>query len=789
MAPRLNKRQQREHEELELLAGPSFRPEDEASDEDELELPSRGGFAATSVYDFLQNKKKKKKSTISSSQNLPSTVVRSPPSPEASSPTSAVKTSGHATPRSEKKVAKKAKAKARKSEADEIDQALAELSLKHPELPASTVTATTSTARTALQTLATLLSVSAAHLDPDAELRKFFGAKVIQASKTDATGSRRHRTERSCLTRPQDTWWPSQLREGLSIRQLSPEERTTADTRHGWTGALPGEKWWTVEYSQRYKSVTKGFMQIVMSASPDGFDAVLQRLCWHADTLLQLSEVYRHREEYATSVDFVDRAIFTYERALLGAFNFSTGNNRLDFDRVESRPFFLAIHRQTTDLQRRGCFRTAFEFARLLYSLDPWTDPHGALLHLEFLALRSGMEDWLLRVWDAFTMLAERDPSALVKRANPTLLPGWSYSHALALHMMEKKKHTSHDESTAALVEAMHSFPSVVPFLADKLDVQLPQDMLLLPEMEILTRYEPLLGTSQTMIHMLSRLYAQRSHTVWKEYSAWFLSTAIASFPAGTPVQPTPRRHAMLALYSQTAPLRYAVFRHIMVLGPSCRSLLAFFPQSITRLHSYACDLLPPPTSLSRYNQAYFMGVRDIGRSRREREADDRRVAQIIPDPVLRRRMQLWFDENPDVVPGGFLQFARLAAFRPQEEFDDFLAGALGQWLNRPAGNAGGMPGQMPGDEPMVNIDELPNPQVDFAGAEDRAAAEPPFQINDDEEIFDEENVKRMSPRYNTDLLLQPLPVRVIRNLLGMFWGGGAATQEDESSNDEGGAA
>ena len=50
----------------------------------------------------------------------------------------------------------------------------------------------------------------------------------------------------------------------------------------------------------------------------------------------------------------------------------------------------------SSDLQRRGCVRTAFEFARLLYALDPWTDPHGALLHLEFLAIKSGMEEWML---------------------------------------------------------------------------------------------------------------------------------------------------------------------------------------------------------------------------------------------------------------------------------------------------------------------------------------------------------------------------------------------------------
>lgn len=50
--------------------------------------------------------------------------------------------------------------------------------------------------------------------------------------------------------------------------------------------------------------------------------------------------------EHSTASDFIDRALFSYERAFVGAFNFTAGGNRLDFDRVENRPFFLALHRQ-----------------------------------------------------------------------------------------------------------------------------------------------------------------------------------------------------------------------------------------------------------------------------------------------------------------------------------------------------------------------------------------------------------------------------------------------------------
>ena len=86
---------------------------------------------------------------------------------------------------------------------------------------------------------------------------------------------------------------------------------------------------------------------------------------YHADTLLQLADIYRQQEgffirfvafyftklintiEHSRNADFLSRALFAYERAFIGTSlaSFSTGNSRLDFNRVENRPFYLAIAR------------------------------------------------------------------------------------------------------------------------------------------------------------------------------------------------------------------------------------------------------------------------------------------------------------------------------------------------------------------------------------------------------------------------------------------------------------
>lgn len=58
------------------------------------------------------------------------------------------------------------------------------------------------------------------------------------------------------------------MREGLKLRALSREEITEKERRCGWGEAgvsLEGERWWTVEYSKRYKGVTLSFMRTVLS--------------------------------------------------------------------------------------------------------------------------------------------------------------------------------------------------------------------------------------------------------------------------------------------------------------------------------------------------------------------------------------------------------------------------------------------------------------------------------------------------------------------------------------------
>jgi hypothetical protein len=69
---------------------------------------------------------------------------------------------------------------------------------------------------------------------------------------------------------------------------------------------------------------------------------------------------------------------------------------RLDFARPENRELWLAGYQYIKSLTMKGTYRTAFEWAKLLLSLDPEDDPYCIILMIHNLALRAHEFQYLL---------------------------------------------------------------------------------------------------------------------------------------------------------------------------------------------------------------------------------------------------------------------------------------------------------------------------------------------------------------------------------------------------------
>lgn len=130
---------------------------------------------------------------------------------------------------------------------------------------------------------------------------------------------------------------------------------------------------------------------------------------------------------------------------------------------------------------------TAFNFAKLLFSLDPQGDPHGAAFWLDFLAVKSGNSAWLLSMF-------EQDEQAAVAFDG---YPGMAYAKALALRTREiQTKSKDRSASEVALQAAIWTFPQVVPLLADKIGASLPAGV----------RSHPLLAVEAGYMYVLPAL-------------------------------------------------------------------------------------------------------------------------------------------------------------------------------------------------------------------------------------------------------------------------------------------
>lgn len=110
----------------------------------------------------------------------------------------------------------------------------------------------------------------------------------------------------------------------------------------------------------------------------------------------------------ALAAELCERALFTFGRVTTSAFrqDIENGRARFDFRRPENRQFWLAGYHYLRSLIRKGTYRTALEWAKLLYALDP-QDPYAMRHYIHFLALRAYESKWLIDFLDQMALVAD----------------------------------------------------------------------------------------------------------------------------------------------------------------------------------------------------------------------------------------------------------------------------------------------------------------------------------------------------------------------------------------------
>lgn len=586
MSSRALRKLQREQEhQKHLIISDKVHAQDDESEQDDAPAPK-----ALNAFDMLNevdDEDEDDKAHVISSEDDNDTI----PNPKTvleeakPAPSDAVKGKSKSKKKKSKKKSKvaenvrntdkPAQDTSRASQLDEIDLALKALSTKANDDPSAFIRVQINEANLQLYRL---LAVESKHLNALNEMKRLFGNAVLEnEDETEGTPRRRGRGPQqldlgAALAGRHSPASRGQGLAGLALRRnpfiLGKEEWPKATS--GGLGMELVEKMedGTIEcrfvHSTVYQDVQRQFETCVESMDPQRMIQMLQYNPYHISTLLQVSEIAKQQGDHSVSGDLLERALFSFGRAVHSSFTIALaeGKARLDFRRPENREFWLAAWRYTNNLGQRGTWRTAYEWAKLILSIDPEGDPFCVALLIDQVALRGGQSDHFLQLSSCSFF---RDDLWKTR-------PNIHISSALAQYKLKQAQ-----SSRAKLKECINKYPWTFARLFQTLNLDhIPKSIW---------------GTSPKSEHdkFDCELYVHNAKDLWNTPEA--ISFLVEVAESMDPVMRTK---------GSKAAITHDEARHVLLSGVP--TLINLIPRKYTSMPSSSSDLLPPLDNLPSYN-------------------------------------------------------------------------------------------------------------------------------------------------------------------------------------------
>lgn len=342
-----------------------------------------------------------------------------------------------------------------------------------------------------------LLHIDYRNLNPETELKRLFGSEVVRGEQPGR--NRRHRNRPlqrgSRLVQVKDTWH-STGGSGLSMKYLDQTKE------------------FVFEHSPAYQKLQHKFADAVDSGHPDNIVNILRENPYHIDSLIQMADLHRINEDYQTAAESIEKALYGLECAFHPLFNLAAGNCYLSYKRVENRALFLCLFKHILNLGRRGCNRTAFEFCKLLLSLDPDGDPLDCMSMIDYYALRSEQFDHLVQL-----------EQEVLNHDVMRQVPNFALSIPLAYFKIASRDAEETNTADQKLQDSLLFFPMMLVPLLDECSVQ--------PDKRVsghsfFSTAE--LNDSASELRRLVTLYVKRNVSCWKEPEviAWLERNVLA---------------------------------------------------------------------------------------------------------------------------------------------------------------------------------------------------------------------------------------------------------------------
>ncbi|EDU47216.1 Transcription factor [Pyrenophora tritici-repentis] len=475
-----------------------------------------------------------------------------------------------------------------RSDLDEIDQALLALNLSARGQAVTGSDEQDAAVSEEKKQLFSVLSVESPNLHDANEMKKLFGRATLQ--NTEDEGRNRRGQQGGIAAAIAGRNGPGArnlaslgLRRNIFIQGKEEWPRATS----GGLGMEIVEKRadGSVEYkfvhNRMYQDVQRQFQLCVASMDPERMVQLLHHNPYHISTLLQVSEIAKQQREGAAAADMLERALFTFGRSVHSTFaaNMAAGKARLDFRRPENREFWLAVWRYIATLGVRATWRTSFEWAKLLLSMDPEQDPYCLRLLIDQLALRG------------------REPEALINLVEADYLqrqwkvpPNLAFSVALAYDRIKEPQ-----KARSALRNAVKEYPWIAARLCKELDIS--------PIPKPVWAKEP----NNDYQEVLCQLYVPKAKDLWNTTEGTTLLVEICySFEEELGAGEDPYWLAQIP--------ENDLARHVIL--SDNQALLSLLEVRVKSRYTSVSDPLPPDDSIESYDTSTATAAAFSGRPR-----------------------------------------------------------------------------------------------------------------------------------------------------------------------------
>ncbi|KAK4930373.1 hypothetical protein LTR49_003114 [Elasticomyces elasticus] len=558
MSSRALRKAQREREEQDQLQKLQQEAEDLEQEHEEQDVPvvsaKASAFAMLEAEEGEENDDGNTQSENDDTEAHTSVAIAAPAKPSA-----------------KKKKKKKAKAKAEPppDDLDEIDKALKQLSTTDTSshIPGTTAAGVNETVNETNR----LLAIDTSHLHAQNEMRRLFGRAALEQQNDDddvppAAAANQGGNRRQQRRGQQGGGLAQALRgqggaggRSAGLAAMALRRNIFIQGKEEWPVATGGGLGMEIEEKRSDGTVLYKFVHNKMYQDVQGqFEMCVESM----DPQRLVSEIAKQERDFTTSGDLLERALFSFGRAVHSTFskNLAAGTARVDFRRPENREFWLASWRYMLNLSMRGTWRTVYEWAKLLLSLSPEEDPYALWLVLDQYALRSRQDLDFLNL--------SRNPAM---RAIHGDSPNVQLSQGLAEFKAGNK-----GKGRQALFTAVGRFPWVVARLMHELGVDAPPGVW---GKEARSEREKL----------YSELYATRAKDVWNtpENTALLVEIA-AAVPADVE-----------GADIDDGQISDAEARHVLL--SETPALIALLPRKFTARVGSASDPLAPEDSISSY--------------------------------------------------------------------------------------------------------------------------------------------------------------------------------------------